>query len=117
MATYTKNVLSASNNGRGILINNSTGTDGTTLHTVPTGTTGHDEVWIYAYNRAGADRNITILFGGASDTDKIESILPSGDGMYTLIPGLPLNNGLIIRAYATVTESVNIFGFVNRITI
>ena len=67
------------------------------------------------YNRAGADRNVTILFGGASDTDKVEYTLPSGDGLYTLIPGLPLNNGLIIRAYATATESVNIFGFANRI--
>ena len=32
-----------------------------------------------------------------------------------VIPGIPLNGGLIVRAYADSADDVNISGFVNRI--
>ena len=46
MATFTKQKLSGSTDGKGIKITSNTGGSGTTVHTAVTGTTDFDEVWI-----------------------------------------------------------------------
>ena len=116
MAQITKRLLSGSTGGRGISIA-AAATPGTLLHTVVTGTADLDEIWIYAVNSSATDRQITIEFGGVTDPDdQVEFTIPAQDGLYLVIPGLLLNNGVIVRAFAAVASVIVCYGYVHRIT-
>lgn len=114
--TYTKHVLSASSNGRPIAITITNAT-GELLHTAPTGTTGVDEVYAWATNLSTAttDAHLTVEFGGTSGSDQMKFTIPSRDTIM-VIPGLSINNGLEIRAFATASTIFNVAGYVNRVT-
>jgi hypothetical protein len=82
-----------------------------------TGTSEIDEIWIYCVNPSGTDVKLTILWGGtASPGDEIEVTIPSESGLILVIPGLTLNNGLVVKAFADTANALNVSGFVNRIT-
>jgi hypothetical protein len=116
MATYEKRILSGSTNGKAIKVA-ATATAGTLIHTAVAGTSDIDEVWIYAQNTSASSVTLDIEWGGvAAPDDLIElTVLPEA-GLVTVIPGLLLNNGLVIRAFAGSANVINIQGFVNRIT-
>lgn len=118
MASYAKYVLTGGTNGRIPVIANSE--PGTVIHTAPTGTTGLDEVWLWAANNATTDREVYFTVGtGSTATDnKIVTrvTIPARDGMYQVLPGIPYNNGAAVRAVATATDGeVIISGYANRI--
>ena len=116
MATFTKQKLSGSTDGKGIKITSNTGGSGDTIHTAVTGTTDYDEVWIYAYNSSASSVNVTIEFGGTTSPDNvITQAVPAQSGLYLLVPGLPLHNASVVSAYASVVNVVTVYGFVNRI--
>ena len=116
MATFTKQKLSGSTDGKGIKITSNTGGSGTTVHTAVTGTTDFDEVWIYAYNSSASSVNVTVEFGGTTSPDNtIQQAVPAQSGLYLFVPGLPLQNGAVITAFASVVNVVAVYGFVNRI--
>lgn len=116
MATYTKRILSGSTNGKGIKVAQ-TATPGTTIHTAVTGTSDFDEVWIWAINSHTADVLLTIEYGDVSSPDNlIIGSIPAKSGLYTVVPGLLLQNDCVIRAFADTANVVCIYGFVNRIT-
>ena len=101
-------------NGRGILIA-ATATAGTVIHTAIAGTTNFDEIWAWAQNNHTAAVDLTIEWGGVtSPNDLIKMSIPSKSGLYLIAPGLRLNNGLIARAFASVTNVITIFSNVNR---
>jgi hypothetical protein len=118
MATYTKHILSGSINGRGIpVVAQATTTGITTLHTAATGTTGIDEIWLYVQNTATAERFLQITFGGTTTDDRIQDTVPAQpNGLFMVVAGLPINNGLIVGAQATATTGeLKAFGYVHRI--
>lgn len=116
MAQITKRLLSGSTNGRGIKIA-ATATPGTLLHTAVTGTSDFDEIWIYVVNSSTTDRQVTIEFGGVTDPDdQVEFTVIAQDGLYLVIPGLLLNNGVVVRAFAAVADVLVCYGYVHRIT-
>lgn len=116
MATFAKNPLSASTNGRGIAVA-ATSTPGTLIHTAVSGTSGFDEVWLYAENSSASSIALTVEFGGTSATsDTIEITIPGKSGLVLITPGLFLNNGLAVRAFAGTTNVLSIYGYVNRVT-
>ena len=116
MATFTKQLLSGSTNGKGIKVV-ATATAGTLIHTAVTGTSSLDEVWLYAHNTSATAVKLTIEYGGvASPDDHIEvTIGAEGTGLILVAPGILLQNGLVIRAFAATANVLNIFGYVNRI--
>lgn len=116
MTTYSKQLLSGSTNGRPIKVA-ATATPGTTIHTAVTGTTDMDEIWIWANNTDTTVRKLTIEYGGTtSPDDTIEVGIPAESGLYLVVPGLLLQNSLVVRAFAAAANVVLISGFVNRIT-
>jgi len=116
MATYSKQLLSGSTNGKQILVT-ATGTPGTTIHTAISGTSGLDEVWIYAVNSSTSSVKLTIEYGGVTaPNDHIELTLTGESGLTLVIPGLLLNNGNVVRAFAGTGSVINISGYVNRIS-
>jgi hypothetical protein len=118
MATYSKIVLSGSTDGRGILVDDDA-TAGKTIHTGSSTATTYDEVWIYAANYDTSDRKLTIEWGSASAGDIIESTIATESGLVLVIPGLILKGNaspLVVAAFAATTSSIQLFGYVNRIT-
>jgi hypothetical protein len=116
MATYKKRILSGSTNGRPIPVA-AVATPGTLIHTALDGTLGIDEVWIQASNRTASTLLLTVEWGGATDPGdhlvKNYSIPPYSPA-FDIARGLPLQNGLSVRAFAS-AAGIGIVGFVNRI--
>ena len=116
MATYTKLRLSGSANGRQIKVG-AIATPGTLLHTVVASTVDQHEVWLYATNNHTASLTLTIELGGTtSPDDLIQMSIPSKTGLFLIVPGLVLNNGLVIRAFAQTANLICISGWANLIT-
>lgn len=115
MATYTKVLLSGCTNGKGIKVVQ-TATAGDTIHTAIAGTSDLDEIWIYAVNSSSSVVKLTLEWGEAAAPDgNIEVNIPPESGLYLITPGLLLQNELIVKAFASVTNVILIHGFVNRI--
>ena len=119
MATFSKQILSGSTDGKAIKVA-ATATAGTTIHTGSTTTTTLDEVWLYAVNTSASDVKLTIEWGGtASPDDHIEYTVKAENGLYLIVPGLILKGNataLVVRAFAATTNVITIHGYVNRIT-
>lgn len=118
LQVYTRTNLSGSTNGRPIAVA-ATATPGTLIHTSVTGTTSLDEIWLWANNRTGTAATLTIEFGGVANSDHtVEALsLPANSGPMLIVPGLVLQNALIVRAFSGTANAINMSGYVNRITV
>ena len=113
--TVTKQILSGSTNGKGIKVV-ATSTPGTTIHTAVSGTSSMDEIWLWAYNGHTADVILTIEWGEATVPDGNTIItIPFKQGRFCVVDGRLLNNSLVVKAFASITNVVIIDGFVNAI--
>jgi|TARA_R110000751_G_C13453235_1_gene444424 hypothetical protein len=116
MATYGKQLLSGGTTGKNIKVV-ATSSAGTTIHTAVSGTSNMDEVWLYACNTDSTDRKLTIEYGGTSSPDDLTELEITAEAGWVLVcPGLLLQNGLVIKAFAAAANVVVINGYVNRIT-
>ena len=116
MATYSKQLLSGGTNGKNVKVV-ATATAGTTIHTAVAGTSDLDEVWLYACNTDSTDRKLTIEYGGVTSPDDLTEVTIAAEAGWVLVcPGLLLQNGLVIKAFAAAANVVMINGYVNRIT-
>ena len=116
MATYSKQLLSGGTNGKNVKVV-ATATAGTTIHTAVAGTSDMDEVWLYACNTDGTDRKLTLEFGGATAPDDLVEVTIGAEAGWVLVcPGILLQNGLVVKAFAAAANVVVINGYVNRIT-
>lgn len=116
MATFTKQLLSGSTNGKAIKVA-ATATAGTTIHTAASGTSTLDEIWLYAHNTSASTVKLTLEWGEATAPDgNIEiNIGAEGTGLVLVAPGLLLQNSLVVKAFAGTANVINIVGYVNRI--
>jgi len=113
MATFSKQLLSGSTSGKGVLVA-ATATAGTLIHTAHA--TAQDEVWLYAVNTSTSSVKLTIEWGEATAPNgNIEvTVLPEA-GLLTIVAGLILTGALTVRAFAATTNVIVMHGFVNRI--
>lgn len=120
MATFSKQILSGSTNGRGIAVA-ATATLGTTIHATGTSSSIYDEIWLYANNINSAAVTLTVEFGGATTTSDLiqQSIPATPSGLVLVCAGLILRGtgaaATTITAFAGTANKIEIFGFVNRI--
>jgi hypothetical protein len=119
MATFSKQVLSGSTDGRGILVA-ATATAGTTIHTGSSTASVIDEVWLYAVNTSASNVKLTVEYGGTtSPNDLIEFTVPAEAGLYLIVPALLIKGNaspLVVRAFAATTNVIVIHGYINRIS-
>ena len=114
---FNKTDLSGSTDGRGVKVV-ATATAGTLIHTAVAGTTANtfDEIWLWAVNSDTTARKLTIEFGGTTAPDDlIEVTIPPESGLFQIVPGLVLQNGAVVRAFAATANVVMIHGFTNEI--
>ena len=108
----TYNILSGSTSGRNIKVA-ATATAGTLIHTAVAGASSIDEIYLWATNTSGNGVKLTIERGGVTDPDDLdERLVPSEDGWLLVLPGAPLNGGLVVRAFAATADVINIMGHV-----
>jgi hypothetical protein len=116
VASYSKVLLSDSTNGKGVKVA-ATSSPGTTIHTAIDNATDLDEVWLWAVNTSAVDVKLTLQYGGTTAVDNdIEFTVVMEDGLKIVLPGLLLNNTLIVKAWAGTADVIVLYGFVNRIT-
>jgi len=118
MAQAVKRKLSGSTDGKPIKVVQ-TATAGDTIHTAIAGTTAgtFDEIWLYAYNGHTTTVTLTIEFGGADVPDQnIVLTLASKSGLQLIVPGLILQNEMVVKAFASIANVITLSGFVNSIT-
>lgn len=113
--TFLPTLASGSVAGKPILVA-ATSSPGTTLHTATaeTDAAGLDEIWIWAANNHSAAVSLTFQFGDTANKDSIEQSVPSKAGTFLLIPGMRLNAGAIVKAYATTADVISCVVSVNR---
>ena len=121
MATYSKQLLSESTDGRAKkVVATAIGSSPTLIHTGQTSTSILEEVWIYAQNNHTADVAVRIGFGGVTDPDDIvEYTVKTKGGLFLVIPGLILKGNatpLTVKASAGTANVISLSGYVNRIT-
>lgn len=117
VATFSKENLSGSTGGKGIAVA-ATSSPGTTIHTASTTLTTTHELWMYASNTGTAAVYLTIQFGNTTSSDATTVYIEPNTGLQLIVPGLILEgaaSAYVVRAYATTTNVVNIFGYVNVI--
>jgi hypothetical protein len=119
MATYTKQLLSGSTQGKQIKVV-ATASTGTTIHATGTTSTTIDEVWLYATNTSISPVLLTIQYGTTTaPDDNIIITIPAQSGLTLVAPGLILTGtgaaANTIYAFAATASVINISGYVNRV--
>jgi hypothetical protein len=120
MATFSKELLSGSTQGKAIKVA-ATASTGTTIHATGTSATIEDEIWLYAYNSSSTAVVLTVQFGGTTAVDNdIKLSIPAASGLTLIVPGLILTGtgsaANTVYAYAGSADVVTINGYVNRIS-
>lgn len=122
MSLYSKITLSQSSFGKGIPITQ-TGVSGTLIHQTNISTGILDEVWLYGTNPSDSDSILTLRFGGSGISGDASPVLLQAYAGYTLLcPGFILqgNGASSSNIYGSIASgysgSVNIYGYINRIS-
>lgn len=98
--------------GRGIKVV-ATATAGTLVHTVPAAV--KDTVRLYARNSDSVVRTLTVEFGGVTVPDDLIEVELQPNVLTLVVPALPLDAALIVRAFASVANVVVLHGDINRV--
>lgn len=112
-----KRLLSASVDGKQIKVA-ATATPGTLIHTAQNGTKegNYDEIYIYAVNSSASAVKLTIEWGTATAPDgNIEITIPAEAGYTLVVPGLILQNGATVKAFAGTTNVILINGYIKKL--
>ncbi len=117
MASYTKHKLTGSTYGKGIKVTSTSSASPNVLHTATSSPTDFDELWLWAYSDHTDNQsvNLTIEFGSTTPS-KMTMAVESKKGLYLICPGLPIQFGLDVNAYAEIADKITLYGYVNRIT-
>ena len=104
--------LSGSTNGQPFLLTG--GTDN--LHTAAATVATSDQIYLWLCNSTGAECRIDLYLGDAVGANLVlyQFLVPPNSRPLFAMPGLLLNNGLIVYAVATAASVVTVFGFVVR---
>lgn len=118
MASYSRQLLSGSTNGKSVKVS-ATATPGTLIHTAIAGTAAFDEIYGWITNTSNAAVNLTVEFGGVTDPDNLlvkTLSIPANSPPIPILTGQVLQNGLVVRMFASVADVLLATGYVNRIS-
>ena len=117
MATISKVKLSGSTDGRPVIVAASSSA-GTTIHTGDGTATTYDEIWLWATNFNTSTETLVLEWGGTSASDVMITTINPNETVL-IAPGWVIkghaSTALIVKAYSTTANKVNITGYVNQI--
>lgn len=114
---FSKIPLSASTDFIPVLVAATAIGSGTLIHTAGGAGPAFDELYVYVTNVDNAQRTLTLAYGGVTDPDNLMTKtlqIPANSGPTPIITGIPVRNGLLLKAAADVANKLLITGFVNR---
>ena len=114
--TFSKALLGGSTDGKPISVTGANSGAAVLVHTAIAGQTDFDEVYVYATNVHTAAVTLTIEFGGTDENEHIMATV-NPDETILVVPGLPIHNGLLVKAFASTADKINVAGYVNKITV
>ncbi len=117
--TIAKAKLSGSTDGKAIEIGAGAvdTANAVLIHTAVATTTPFDEIYLWAYNAHTAPILVTIEWGVHADADNVIAVtVPEKSGLFMLIPGLILQNGMTVEIFASVAEEIFIHGYVHKLS-
>lgn len=118
MATISRIKLSGSTDGRGIVVASNTSA-GTTIHTGPSVADDYEEIWMWASNFNTSAETLTLEWGGTTEAgDHFKTIIQPNETVL-VAPGWIIkgnaSTALIVKAFSTTANKVNIVGHCNLI--
>ena len=120
MATFIKKKLSGSTDGKAVKVTGTSTGATVTVHTAVAGTTEgtFDEIWIYANNTSTTASKLTLEWGTATAADgNIEVTIAGEAGLVLIVPGLILQNSMVVKAFADAANVLLLTCYVNAITV
>jgi len=112
-----RRILSGSEGGRPIIVS-TTGSPGILVHEAAPARGKQSIVRLYATNLDSSAVELSIEFGGvAHPGDRIIITVPAKAGLFEVIPGLPLDQGLEVRALAASANKILLSGYVELVAI
>ena len=127
MATYSKEYLSTSTLGEPTLMTSTSAGSPTPIHVTGTSATVEDELWLYASTSHSAAVELILFFGYATGSvptapaSTVYQTITTKAGMTLVIPGLVMTgSGSVttsVSAYDVTGSVINVWGYVNRITV
>jgi len=116
MASYK--LLSGSTNGLPIKVTQ-TATAGDTIHTAVSGTSSVDIIRLVAHNSSSSDVTLTVEFGGVTDPDDliVKGLNIPANSSVPVVVDMPLQNSLVVKAFASSADVITITGEVKNITL
>lgn len=118
MATYSRRLLSGSTSGKPIKVTGTATGSSVTVHTAIAGADVFDEVYLWVSNNSNAAATLTVEWGGTTDPDDLickAYSIPQNTPSVPIASGVPLNGGLVIKAFAGTANVLCLTGYVNRI--
>lgn len=118
MATYGPALLSGAAAGGRLISIGATATPGTVIHTAVTGTSGFDELYVYAANVTASSATLTVEWGGTGNpADHLvhQYTIPPNSPPLPIVTGQRVNGGLVIAAFSGTANAITISGAVNII--
>jgi hypothetical protein len=112
----TLGLLSGGVNGKQIKVV-ATATAGTTIHACAAGTGQIERIFLYAVNSSASPVKLTLEWGEATAPDgNIEQMIEPESGLVLIVNGMPLQNSLVVAAFASVANVILINGYVITVT-
>lgn len=117
MTSVKKVPFSEAVNWRGILITE-VANPGNLIHTAVKEEASRDEVWLWASNSAGGGAVVvlTVQFGGTTSPDDFVVVEVPDNNTVPILQGRVLDAGLEVRVFDDTGNTVNVWGYVNRVT-
>lgn len=118
MATISRIKLSGSTDGRGIVVA-ANSSAGTTIHTGSSVVADYEEIWMWASNFNASAETLTIEWGGTTEAgDHFKTVIQPNETSL-IVPGWIIkgnsSTALIVKAFSTTANKVNIVGHCNLI--
>lgn len=108
----TKNLLSGSTHGRGILVTGTTTGASVLVHTAVASLTDFDDIFVYASNISGAAVTLTLEYGaGTTAQFQRKYSIPANSGAFLCVPGWVLRNSETIKAFASSANVIILDGY------
>lgn len=113
--------LSGSTDGKPHVVSGTAASSSTTVHTATSLANTYDELYIFASNLSTSPVTLTISWGHSSGADaelvaKAVTLPPSSPPI-PIMTGQRLNNGAVVKAWASSASVINLTGNVNRISV
>lgn len=112
-------LLSGSTNGKPIKVTGTATGSSVTVHTAVTGTLEMDTLFLWASNTSGTAATLTLEWGGTSDPDNLlvkAYSIAANSAPVMIASGIPLNNALVIKAFAGTANVLNVSGYCVRLS-